>query len=235
MQKLDLTLFFHRVGFLSFLFFEYCISNKIIVKLCSCVWNMCQTTHGCLLCLLPTAHSNLVQFSNIRYLFVPLKYWWQWKLKSWSTERNLLKEHHNYSDPVTDFLTCLYVKYDFDEAQKKLRQCEEVFFFFIFIYSSHLQICYMDSFHFLLFVHAKIWSIDCAYRRLHMTSVRTEILKSGKWQLLLLWIVGGHEYNLLNFDCSGYAISSFDEVKFSSSFCYSFSAIYWQICYLWNL
>ncbi|VDK52513.1 unnamed protein product [Anisakis simplex] len=35
-------------------------------------------------------------------------------------------ERHNYEDPVTDFLTCLYVKYDFDEAQKKLKQCEEV-------------------------------------------------------------------------------------------------------------
>ena len=36
------------------------------------------------------------------------------------------QERHNYQDPVTDFLTCLYIKYDFDEAQEKLRQCEEV-------------------------------------------------------------------------------------------------------------
>ncbi|VDM38524.1 unnamed protein product [Toxocara canis] len=40
--------------------------------------------------------------------------------------KGTFKERHNYEDPVTDFLTCLYVKYDFDEAQKKLRQCEEV-------------------------------------------------------------------------------------------------------------
>lgn len=40
------------------------------------------------------------------------------------------KERHNYEDPVTDFLTCLYIKYDFDEAQKKLRKCEDVSYFF---------------------------------------------------------------------------------------------------------
>ncbi|TKR92910.1 hypothetical protein L596_007474 [Steinernema carpocapsae] len=35
-------------------------------------------------------------------------------------------ERHNYEDPVTDFLTSLYVKFDFDAAQVKLRQCEQV-------------------------------------------------------------------------------------------------------------
>ncbi|KAK0425905.1 hypothetical protein QR680_009449 [Steinernema hermaphroditum] len=35
-------------------------------------------------------------------------------------------ERHNYEDPVTDFLTSLYVKFDFDAAQLKLRQCEQV-------------------------------------------------------------------------------------------------------------
>lgn len=48
--------------------------------------------------------------------------------------RNVLKElikviqqeRYTYSDPVTEFLECLYVNYDFDGAQKKLRECEEV-------------------------------------------------------------------------------------------------------------
>lgn len=31
-----------------------------------------------------------------------------------------------YSDPVTDFLECLYVDFDFEEAQKKLWECEQM-------------------------------------------------------------------------------------------------------------
>jgi len=31
-----------------------------------------------------------------------------------------------YSDPVTEFLECLYVDFDFEEAQKKLRECEQM-------------------------------------------------------------------------------------------------------------
>ncbi|VDK29608.1 unnamed protein product [Gongylonema pulchrum] len=52
------------------------------------------------------------------------------KTKQKNSLKDLIKvidiERHNYEDPVTDFLTCLYIKYDFDEAQKKLRQCEDV-------------------------------------------------------------------------------------------------------------
>ncbi|RVX09751.1 Eukaryotic translation initiation factor 3 subunit E [Vitis vinifera] len=29
-------------------------------------------------------------------------------------------------DPITEFLACVYVNYDFDGAQKKMRECEEV-------------------------------------------------------------------------------------------------------------
>ena len=36
------------------------------------------------------------------------------------------QERYTYSDPVTEFLECLYVNYDFEGAQKKLRECEEV-------------------------------------------------------------------------------------------------------------
>ncbi|KAL5648017.1 hypothetical protein ACJX0J_042372, partial [Zea mays] len=47
--------------------------------------------------------------------------------------RNMLKElikviqqeHHSYKDPVTEFLECLYVNYDFDGAQQKLIECEQ--------------------------------------------------------------------------------------------------------------
>ncbi|XP_039793927.1 eukaryotic translation initiation factor 3 subunit E-like isoform X2 [Panicum virgatum] len=48
--------------------------------------------------------------------------------------RNMLKdlikviqqEQRSYKDPVTEFLECLYVNYDFDGAQQKLMECEQV-------------------------------------------------------------------------------------------------------------
>ncbi|KAL6639557.1 hypothetical protein ACP70R_023287 [Stipagrostis hirtigluma subsp. patula] len=48
--------------------------------------------------------------------------------------RNMLKElvkviqqeQHSYKDPITEFLECLYLNYDFDGAQKKLMECEQV-------------------------------------------------------------------------------------------------------------
>merc|ERR1711884_754862 len=48
--------------------------------------------------------------------------------------RNVLKdlvkiiqqESYTYRDPITEFLECLYVNFDFDGAQQKLRDCETV-------------------------------------------------------------------------------------------------------------
>jgi len=48
--------------------------------------------------------------------------------------RNVLKdlvkviqqERYTYTDPVTKFLECLYVDFDFDQAQKQLGECEKV-------------------------------------------------------------------------------------------------------------
>ncbi|XWS43107.1 hypothetical protein CRYUN_Cryun16bG0073700 [Craigia yunnanensis] len=36
------------------------------------------------------------------------------------------QEQCSYKDPITEFLACVYVNYDFDGAQKKMRECEEV-------------------------------------------------------------------------------------------------------------
>jgi len=36
------------------------------------------------------------------------------------------QEQHSFKDPITEFLACVYVNYDFDGAQKKMRECEEV-------------------------------------------------------------------------------------------------------------
>ena len=46
------------------------------------------------------------------------------------------KESYNYRDPITELVECLYVNFDFDGAQVKLRECDQVidlFFFFNFI------------------------------------------------------------------------------------------------------
>lgn len=36
------------------------------------------------------------------------------------------QESYTYKDPITEFVECLYVNFDFDNAQKKLRECEAV-------------------------------------------------------------------------------------------------------------
>lgn len=36
------------------------------------------------------------------------------------------QESYSYRDPVTEFLECLFIKFDFDETQQKLRTCETV-------------------------------------------------------------------------------------------------------------
>lgn len=38
----------------------------------------------------------------------------------------LQQEQYNYKDPITEFLDCLYVNFDFEGAQQKLRECENV-------------------------------------------------------------------------------------------------------------
>ena len=38
------------------------------------------------------------------------------------------QEQYSYKDPIIEFLECLYVNYDFDGAQQKLRECEIVNF-----------------------------------------------------------------------------------------------------------
>ncbi|RKO83185.1 eIF3 subunit 6 N terminal domain-containing protein [Blyttiomyces helicus] len=48
--------------------------------------------------------------------------------------RNMLKDlvklvqaqSHIYQDPITEFIECLYVHFDFDGAQRKLKECEDV-------------------------------------------------------------------------------------------------------------
>lgn len=40
--------------------------------------------------------------------------------------RLIEQESYQTSDPITDFLQCLFTNYDFDGAQQALQQCEQV-------------------------------------------------------------------------------------------------------------
>lgn len=40
--------------------------------------------------------------------------------------RVIQQESYTYKDPITEFIECLYVNFDFDGAQRKLRECETV-------------------------------------------------------------------------------------------------------------
>ena len=40
--------------------------------------------------------------------------------------RVIQQEQYEYTDPITEFLRCLFVDFDFDGAQEKLAQCEQV-------------------------------------------------------------------------------------------------------------
>jgi len=63
----------------------------------------------------------------LRYLAVAV-------VTSKTKQKNSLKElirvieaeRYNYKDPVTEFITSLYLDFNFDEAQQKLRECEAV-------------------------------------------------------------------------------------------------------------
>lgn len=36
------------------------------------------------------------------------------------------QEQHSFADPITEFLACVYVNFDFDGAQQKMKECEDV-------------------------------------------------------------------------------------------------------------
>jgi len=40
--------------------------------------------------------------------------------------KTIQSESYTYKDPITEFVMCLYVNFDFDKAQQKLRECEVV-------------------------------------------------------------------------------------------------------------
>lgn len=60
------------------------------------------------------------------------------------TSLSLVQESYTYKDPITEFVECLYVNFDFDSAQKKLRECESVriaLLSFPFTFFLHDSVC----------------------------------------------------------------------------------------------
>jgi translation initiation factor 3 subunit E len=72
--------------------------------------------------------------------------------------RVLQQETHSYKDPITEFLEDLYANFDFDAAQKKLRECENVLMNDFFLVSCRNE--FMENARLLIFE---------TYCRIHQT------------------------------------------------------------------
>ena len=55
--------------------------------------------------------------------------------------RLIEQESYQVSDPVTDFLQCLFTNYDFDGAQEKLQECEQVLLLNYLSASTDFTVC----------------------------------------------------------------------------------------------
>ncbi len=98
--------------------------------------------------------------------------------------RNVLKdlvkiiqqESYTYRDPVTEFLECLYVNFDFDKAQQKLRQCEAVLandFFLVSQQDAFIENARLFIFETYCRIHNTI-SISMLAEKLNMVSDKAE-------------------------------------------------------------
>ena len=85
-----------------------------------------------------------------------------------------LQERSNYKDPVTDFLSCLYIDFDFEAAQTKLRECEGVLqndFFLTGCLSEFRESARLLVFEMFCRIH-KCISLEMLSSRLNMDRVR---------------------------------------------------------------
>merc|ERR1712038_1810690 len=94
--------------------------------------------------------------------------------------RNVLKdlvkiiqqESYTYRDPITEFLECLYVNFDFDGAQQKLRDCETVLvndFFLVACIDDFIENARLFIFETFCRIHQCI-SINMLAQKLNMES-----------------------------------------------------------------
>jgi len=90
--------------------------------------------------------------------------------------RVIQQESYTYRDPITEFLECLYVNFDFDGAQKKLVECETVLlndFFLIACLEDFIENARLFIFETFCRIHQCI-SIKMLAEKLNMTPEEAE-------------------------------------------------------------
>merc|ERR1712048_75482 len=90
--------------------------------------------------------------------------------------RIIQQESYTYRDPITEFLECLYVNFDFDGAQKKLVECETVLlndFFLIACLEDFIENARLFIFETFCRIHQCI-SISMLAEKLNMTPEEAE-------------------------------------------------------------
>jgi len=90
--------------------------------------------------------------------------------------RVIQQESYTYRDPITEFIECLYVNFDFDRAQEKLRECETVLsndFFLIACLDEFIENARLFIFETFCRIHQCI-SIDMLADKLNMSSEDAE-------------------------------------------------------------
>uniref|UniRef100_A0A2I3HR55 Eukaryotic translation initiation factor 3 subunit E n=1 Tax=Nomascus leucogenys TaxID=61853 RepID=A0A2I3HR55_NOMLE len=80
------------------------------------------------------------------------------------------QESYTYKDPITEFVECLYVNFDFDGAKKKLRECESVLVNDFFLVACLKD--FIDNAH--LFIFETFCHIHQLADKLNMTPDETE-------------------------------------------------------------
>lgn len=93
------------------------------------------------------------------------------------------QESYTYRDPITEFLECLYVNFDFDGAQQKLRECEQVLlneFFLVACRDDFIENARLFIFETFCRIHQCI-SINMLAEKLNMTPDEAE-----KWIVNLI-------------------------------------------------
>lgn len=86
------------------------------------------------------------------------------------------QEKNTYRDPITQFVECLYVNFDFEEAQAKLLECEKLLstdYFLVFSKDDFMQNARMSIFDVYCRIHQKI-DIEMLGIKLHLSKEEAE-------------------------------------------------------------
>lgn len=139
---------------------------------------------------LSPAYLNAIQINArhlLRYLAVAVVVNKKKRVALKDLIRAIQQESYEYSDPITQFLECVFVNYDFDGAQQKLRECEEVLdndFFLAVVKEEFMENARLFIFETYCRIHQSI-SIALLAERLGMDQEAAE-----KWIANLILQVG---------------------------------------------